>query len=32
MPGPLTVVAATEVVRDRLGEDVEVAFAEACHS
>ena len=32
MPGPLTVVAATEVVRDRLGEDVETAFAEACHS
>jgi DNA-binding CsgD family transcriptional regulator len=32
MPGPLTVVAATEVVRDRLGEDVETVFAEACHS
>ncbi len=32
MPGPLTVVAATEVVRDRLGEDVETAFAEACQS
>ena len=32
IPGPLTVVAATEVVRDRLGEDVETAFAEACHS
>ena len=32
MPGSLTVVAATEVVRDRLGEDVEPAFAEACHS
>ncbi len=32
MPGPLTVAAATEVVRDRLGEDVETAFAEACHS
>jgi DNA-binding CsgD family transcriptional regulator len=32
MPGPLTVVAATAVVRDRLGEGVETAFAEACHS
>ena len=32
MPGPLTAVAATEVVRDRLGEDMETAFAEACHS
>jgi len=32
MPGPLTVMAATEVVRDRLGEGVETAFAEACHS
>ena len=32
MPRPLTVVAATEVVCDRLGEDVETAFAEACHS
>ena len=32
MPRPLTVAAATGVVRDRLGEDVETAFAEACHS
>ncbi|HEX2426640.1 MAG TPA: LuxR C-terminal-related transcriptional regulator, partial [Gaiellaceae bacterium] len=32
MPGPLTVVAATAVVRNRLGEGVETAFAEACHS
>ena len=31
MPGPLTVAAATEVVCDRLGDDVETAFAEACH-
>ena len=32
MPGPLTAAAVTEVVRDRLGEDVEPSFADACHS
>jgi DNA-binding CsgD family transcriptional regulator len=32
MPGPLTAAAVAEVVRDRLGEAVEPAFAEACHS
>jgi DNA-binding CsgD family transcriptional regulator len=32
MPGPLTAAAVAEVVRDRLGEGVETAFAEACHS
>jgi DNA-binding CsgD family transcriptional regulator len=32
MPGPLTTEAAVEVVRDRLGEGVEPAFAEACRS
>jgi DNA-binding CsgD family transcriptional regulator len=32
IPGPLTAAAAAEVVRDRLGEGVETAFAEACHS
>jgi len=32
MPAPLTAAAAAEVVRDRLGEGVETAFAEACHS
>lgn len=32
LPGPLTPSAAAEVVRDRLGEDVEEAFAEACHA
>ena len=31
VPGPLT-AAAAGVVRDRLGEDVEAAFADACHS
>jgi DNA-binding CsgD family transcriptional regulator len=32
VPGPFTVAAVAEVVRDRLGEGVEPAFAEACHS
>src|SRR5205085_9724069 len=32
VPGPFTVAAVAEVVRDRLGEGVEGAFAEACHS
>jgi DNA-binding CsgD family transcriptional regulator len=32
VPGPLTAAAVAEVVRDRLGEGVEPAFAEACHS
>jgi DNA-binding CsgD family transcriptional regulator/tetratricopeptide (TPR) repeat protein len=32
MPGPLTVEAAAEVVRDRMGEGVETAFADACHA
>jgi DNA-binding CsgD family transcriptional regulator len=32
MPGPLTTEAVVGVVRDRLGEGVEPAFAEACHS
>jgi DNA-binding CsgD family transcriptional regulator len=32
VPGPLTMPAATEVVRDRLGEDVETTFAAACHA
>jgi DNA-binding CsgD family transcriptional regulator len=32
MPGPLTAAAVVEVVRDRMGESVEAAFAEACHS
>jgi DNA-binding NarL/FixJ family response regulator len=32
VPGPLTAAAVAEVVRDRLGEAVEPAFAEACHS
>jgi DNA-binding CsgD family transcriptional regulator len=32
MPGPLTAAAVADVVRDRLGEGVETAFAEACHS
>jgi DNA-binding CsgD family transcriptional regulator len=32
MPGPLTSGAVAEVVRERLGEGVESAFAEACHS
>jgi DNA-binding CsgD family transcriptional regulator len=32
MPGPLTAAAVAEVARDRLGEGVENAFAEACHS
>jgi DNA-binding CsgD family transcriptional regulator len=32
VPGPLTAAAAAEVVRDRLGQAVEPAFAEACHS
>src|SRR5262249_51946321 len=32
MPGPLTATAVAEVVRDRLGEGVEPAFAEVCHS
>jgi predicted ATPase len=29
---PLTTAAVAEVARDRLGEDVEPAFAEACHA
>jgi DNA-binding CsgD family transcriptional regulator len=32
MPRPLTATAVAEVVRDWLGEGVETAFAEACHS
>jgi DNA-binding CsgD family transcriptional regulator len=32
LPGPFTASAVAEVVRDRLGEGVEAAFAEACHS
>src|SRR5262249_34413647 len=32
IPGPLTATAAEQLVRDRLGEDVEPAFAAACHS
>ena len=32
LPGPLTASAVADVVRDRLGEGVEPAFAEACHS
>ena len=32
MPRLLTATAVTEVVRDRLGEGVEPAFADACHS
>lgn len=32
MPGPLTAAAVAEVVRNRLGQGVETAFAEACHS
>jgi DNA-binding CsgD family transcriptional regulator len=32
MPGPLTATAVSEVVRDRLGDGVDAAFAEACHS
>jgi DNA-binding CsgD family transcriptional regulator len=32
MPGPLTADAAVDVVRDRLGEDVDPAFAGACHA
>jgi DNA-binding CsgD family transcriptional regulator len=32
IPGPLTAAAVTAVVRDRLGEGVETAFAEACRS
>jgi DNA-binding CsgD family transcriptional regulator len=32
MPGPLTAAAVAEVVRDRMGEGVATAFAEACHS
>jgi DNA-binding CsgD family transcriptional regulator len=32
IPGPLTAAAVTEIVRDRLGEGVEAAFAAACHS
>jgi DNA-binding CsgD family transcriptional regulator len=32
LPGPLTAAAVAEVVRDRLGEGVEPAFADACHS
>jgi DNA-binding CsgD family transcriptional regulator len=32
MPRPLTAAAVAEVLRDRLGERVETAFAEACHS
>ena len=31
-PGPLSADAAAEVVRERLGEAVERAFAEACHA
>jgi DNA-binding CsgD family transcriptional regulator len=32
VPGPLTAAAVAELVRDRLGDEVETAFAEACHS
>ncbi|MCI0633900.1 MAG: AAA family ATPase [Actinobacteria bacterium] len=32
MPGPLTAAAVAEVVRDRMGEGVATAFAEACHA
>lgn len=32
VPGPLTDGAVAEVVRERLGEGVDAAFAEACHS
>ena len=32
MPGPLTTAAVAELVRERLGENVEAAFVEACHS
>jgi DNA-binding CsgD family transcriptional regulator len=32
MPGPLTAAAVAEIVRERLGEGVEPAFAEVCHS
>ena len=32
MPGPLTAEAAAEVVRDRLGDSVATAFADACHA
>jgi DNA-binding CsgD family transcriptional regulator len=32
LPGPFTAGAVAEIVRDRLGEGVEAAFAEACHS
>jgi DNA-binding CsgD family transcriptional regulator len=32
MPGLLTAAAVAEVVRDRLGEEVDSAFADACHS
>ncbi len=32
MPGPLTNAAVAEVVGDRLGEEVDSAFADACHS
>jgi DNA-binding CsgD family transcriptional regulator len=31
-PGALTAAAAAEVIRDRLGDDVEPAFAHACHA
>ena len=32
VPGPLSAAAAAEVVRERLGDGVEPAFAEACHA
>lgn len=32
VPGPLTVGAVAEVARDRMGEGVDMAFAEACQS
>jgi DNA-binding CsgD family transcriptional regulator len=32
LPGPLTAAAVAELMRDRLGEGVETAFAEACHT
>jgi DNA-binding CsgD family transcriptional regulator len=32
VPGPLSAGAAAEVVRERLGDGVESAFAEACHA
>jgi DNA-binding CsgD family transcriptional regulator len=32
MPGPLTEGAVAEVVRDRMGDAVDAAFAEACHA